>query len=167
LTEAIWAEGLPAAIKWPNDVLVEGKKVAGSLVECAARGDRVEYVILGVGVNVNVGHAALRTALGEAAHAATSLREAAGRAIDRNSFTVAFLALLDRWFRIYTQRGPDAVLAPWRDRDIVTGRRVQIREDGEAYEGRALGVNREGRLVVEEWRGVPRQVIAGEVRLLE
>ncbi|MBI4609266.1 MAG: biotin--[acetyl-CoA-carboxylase] ligase [Candidatus Rokubacteria bacterium] len=167
LTEAIWGEGLRAAIKWPNDVLVERKKVAGSLVECASAGGQVEYVILGVGVNLNVRREALRAALGDAAHAATSLREVARREIDRNAFAATFLALLDRWCRVYATRGPEAVLAAWRDRDILTGRRVEIRGDGERYEGRALGVNRDGRLVIEDIRGMPHQVVAGEVRLLD
>jgi len=167
LTEAIWAEGLQAAIKWPNDVLVERKKVAGSLVECASAGDHVEYVILGIGVNLNVRREALRNALGDAAHAATSLREVAGHEIDRNGFAATFLALLDHWFRAYAARGPEAVLAAWRDRDILTGRRVEIRGEGGDYEGRVLGVNREGRLVVEDIRGRLHQVISGEIRLFD
>ncbi len=167
LTEAIWAEGLPAAIKWPNDVLVEGKKVAGSLVECVTAGSRVEYVILGVGVNLNVRREALWAALGEAADGATSLREVARREVDRNTFAATFLTLLEKWFRVYAARGAQAVLAAWRDRDILTGRRVEIRGEGEPYEGWVLGVGREGRLVVEDARGTLRQVLAGEIRLLE
>lgn len=119
LTDVIWAEGLPAAIKWPNDILVKRKKVAGTLVECATAGDRVEYVVLGVGVNLNVTREVLRTALGQASHAATSLRELAGHEIDRNAFAATFLTLLERWFRIYVERGAEAVLAAWRDRDIL------------------------------------------------
>lgn len=167
LTEAIWAEGLEAAINWPNDILVERKKVAGTLVECAVQGDRVDYVILGVGVNLNVTREALRSALGEASHAATSLREVAGHPIDRNAFAATFLNCLDRWVQIYATRGPEAVLAASRDRDILTGRRIEIRGEGERYEGRVLGVNRDGRLVVEDFGGVVREVLAGEVRLLD
>ncbi len=167
LTEAIWAEGLPAAIKWPNDVLVERKKVAGTLVECATVDRAVEHVILGVGVNLNVSRAALRVALGEAGRAATSLREVAGRAIDRNAFTATFLNILDRWFETYAEHGPQPVLEAWRDRDILTGRRVEIRGDGEPYDGRVLGVNREGHLVVENGPGAAHEVLAGEVRLAD
>jgi BirA family biotin operon repressor/biotin-[acetyl-CoA-carboxylase] ligase len=167
LTEAIWAEGLHAAIKWPNDVLVDRKKVAGTLVECAGAGNRVEHVIVGVGVNLNVKHEALRAALGDAARAATSLREAAGREIDRNAFTATFLSLLDRWFRTYAERGPEALLAAWRDRDILIRRRVEVRGEGEPFEGRVIGVDGEGHLVVEDIRGATRQVVAGEVRPLD
>lgn len=167
LTEAIRAEGLPPAIKWPNDILVERKKVAGTLVECATAGDRVEYVILGTGVNLNVRREALRAALGDAAHAATSLREVAREKIDRNAFAATFLTLLERWFQVYVTRGPEAVLAAWRDWDILTGRRVEIRGEGETYGGRVLGVNREGHLVVEELRGTIHHVIHAEIRLAD
>src|SRR5262249_26233320 len=75
LADAIRALGLPVAIKWPNDVLIRGHKVA----EVAIAGDTVAHVILGVGVNLNVTQPALRAALGEAGRAATSLRDALGR----------------------------------------------------------------------------------------
>lgn len=167
LTDAIWTEGVPAAIKWPNDVLVERRKVAGTLTECSTAGDRVEYVILGVGVNLNVQREALRAALGEAAHAAISLREAAGREIDRNAFAATFLSLLERWLHVYVTRGPEAILTAWRDRDILVGRRVEIRAEEGTCAGRVLGVSRDGHLVVEETRGAAREVLGGEIRLLE
>jgi len=165
LTDAIQAEGLAPAIKWPNDVLVERRKVAGSLVECATSDRQVDWVILGVGVNVNVTRAALQAALGEASHAAGSLAEAARREIDRNAFAAAFLNLVDEWAQIYALQGPGPVLEAWRDRDILTGRRVEVRGDGTAYEGRVLGVDREGYLVVRDARGARRRVLDGEIRL--
>ena len=72
LSDAIRAEGVPAAIKWPNDILVEGRKVAGSFGVVAAAGDFVDYVILGVGVNVNVERRTLERGLGVAAVARLS-----------------------------------------------------------------------------------------------
>ena len=165
LTDAIQAEGLAPAIKWPNDVLVERRKVAGSLVECATSDRQVDWVILGVGVNVNVGRGALQAALGEASHAAGSLAEAARREIDRNAFAAAFLNLVDEWAQIYALQGPGPVLEAWRDRDILTGRRVEVRGDGTAYEGRVLGVDREGYLVVRDARGARRRGLDGEIRL--
>jgi len=167
LSDAIKAEGLDSTIKWPNDVLVDKKKVAGTLVEFATIDTRVDYVILGVGVNVNVTHDALRAALGSAGHAAGSLREAAGREIDRNRFAAAFLNHLDRWVKTYTTQGPDPLLAAWRDREILTGRRVEIRGEGATYQGRVLGVDREGHLLLRDPRGKRRRVLTGEVRLAD
>lgn len=165
LSDAIEAEGLRSAIKWPNDVLVEGKKVAGTLVEFATIDKRVEHVIIGVGVNLNVTRDALRAALGRSGLAAGSLSDAAGREIDRNAFAAAFLNHLARWVTTYRTRGADPLLAAWRDREILTGRRVEVRGEGAPYEGRVLGVDREGHLVLQDPRGKHHRVLAGEIRL--
>lgn len=119
LTDAIWAEGAPATITWPNDVLIEGRKVGGTLATYATGGDLVEYVILGAGVNLNVDEATLAAGLGPGAPGATSLRAVAGRPIDRNAFTAAFLNFLEKWWGICRKSGPDAVLAAWRERDSL------------------------------------------------
>jgi biotin-[acetyl-CoA-carboxylase] ligase BirA-like protein len=91
LVDSIREVGGKAGLKWPNDVLVRNRKVAGVRAEMTARGDSVDYIVLGVGVNLNVTHEALRTGLGETGRFATSLREALGRAVDRNAFTARFL----------------------------------------------------------------------------
>lgn len=167
LVDTIVGIGLPAAIKWPNDVLVDRGKVAGALVDLATSGERLEHVILGIGVNLNVSRADLRAALGDAGRAAGSLREALGREIDRNAFTAAFLTFLDRWLTTYRQVGEGAVLRAWRDRDILTGRRVEVREGTSVFEGRAIGVDAWGHLQVENSRGEILRVLAGEVRIVE
>lgn len=167
VTDAIRGLGLEAAIKWPNDVLVDRKKVAGTLVECATAGDRVEHVILGVGVNVNVTCEMLAGGLGAESRAAGSLRGAARREIDRNAFAAAFLGALDAWFRTYRDHGAKPILAAWLDRDIVGGRRVEVRGEAPPYEGRALGVNPQGYLIVRDPRGIRHRVATGEIRLLD
>jgi BirA family biotin operon repressor/biotin-[acetyl-CoA-carboxylase] ligase len=167
VVDAIKGLGLDPAIKWPNDVLVDRKKVAGALAECATRDDRIEHVILGVGVNLNVTREMLVAGLGAEARAAGSLRSAANHDIDRNAFAAAFLSALDAWFRLYRDYGSRRIVAEWRDHDIVGGRRIEVRGEAKPYEGRALGVNAEGYLVVREPRGTRRRVRSGEIRLLD
>jgi len=167
VVDAIKGLGIEAAIKWPNDVLVDRKKVAGTLVECATAGDRVEHVILGVGVNLNVTRDALAAGLGEESRAAGALRSAAGREIDRNAFAAAFLGALEAWFRTYRDHGARPILAAWLDRDIVGGRRVEVRGEARPWEGRALGVDQQGYLVVRDPRGIRHRVVTGEIRLLD
>jgi BirA family biotin operon repressor/biotin-[acetyl-CoA-carboxylase] ligase len=116
LCEAAWREGATAAIKWPNDVLLGGRKVAGSLVEYATRGDRVEHVILGVGANLNVDRRTLDAGLGARAPGAVALGEVTGREVDRNVFAATFLNRLEAWYRAWQARGTEAVLAAWRER---------------------------------------------------
>jgi BirA family biotin operon repressor/biotin-[acetyl-CoA-carboxylase] ligase len=157
----------PVAIKWPNDVLLRGKKVAGTRAEVVVRGEAVESVILGVGVNLNVSRQALRAALGDAARAAISVSEVLGQPVDRNAFAAAWLGALDTWVRVHHEQGAAALLRAWRDLDIVTGRRVEVREAARTYDGRALGVDGEGHLRVEDALGRLHTVVSGEVRLLE
>jgi len=168
VVDAVTELGLHAAIKWPNDVLVDGKKVAGTLVECAMRREAVDYVILGVGVNLNVTREELHAALGPAGRFASSLGALAGAVIDRNAFTATYLRALDEWIQIYEARGAPTILAAWRDRDILGGRRVDVREaDGSSYQGRVLGVDAGGALVVRDTRGSRHEVTTGEVRLAD
>jgi BirA family biotin operon repressor/biotin-[acetyl-CoA-carboxylase] ligase len=163
LCDAIWAEGVPAGIKWPNDVLVEGRKVAGSFVSFATAGDLVDYVILGTGVNLNVDRLALEGGLGPVAAGATSVREAAARPIDRNAFTATYLNTLEKWLDLYRGSGPTHLLQAWRERDLLAGRWVTVRDDPARFEGRVLGTNHEGQLVVQDARGEQHRVIAGEI----
>jgi len=165
LCDAIGGEGLEATIKWPNDVLVEGKKVAGVLAECATVETHIDYVMLGFGVNLNVTHKTLMTELGPSGHFAGSLADLAGREIDRNAFAAALLNHLFRWVATYRTDGPTAVVAAWRDRDILTGRRVEVRGEGSSYEGRVLGVDTQGCLLVRDSLGEVHRVLAGEIRL--
>jgi len=167
LDDAIDAEGVSSTIKWPNDVLVERKKVAGILVECATIDARIDYVIVGFGVNLNVGRPALVEALGPAAHAAGSLGDFVGREIDRNAFAAELLNDLAAWVEIARARGHAPLLAAWRDRDILTGRRVEVRGEGPSYEGRVLGIDTEGYLLLRDALGKRRRVLAGEIRLAD
>ena len=165
LVDVIEALGVPAAIRWPNDVLVGGKKVAGTLVDCGMRGSAVDYVILGVGVNVNVDTAALRNALGAAAGFATSLADVLGHEVDRNALLAAWLERLEAWHRRWKQEGPAALQKAWADRDILGGRRVEVRGDGTTFEGRVQGLSATGSLVVLDTLGRRHQITTEEVRL--
>jgi BirA family biotin operon repressor/biotin-[acetyl-CoA-carboxylase] ligase len=167
LTEAIWALGVPASVKWPNDVMIAGRKVAGARLDLGIEGDRVTYVVAGVGVNVNILREELEAGLGAAAGEATSLREALGRAIDRNAFAASFLNLLEKWLGLYRTAGPEAILAAWRDRDMLTGRRVAVNDRDARVVGGVAGVDRCGLLLVDDDGGIRHRVVSGPVRLLE
>ena len=115
LTEAVWALGVPAAVKCPNEILVRGRKVAGVRLDVSTVGDRVAHIVVGVTVNVNVVRGELEAGLGPAACATTSLREERGLPIDRNAFAASYLNLLEKWFRLYEAGGPETVVMVWRE----------------------------------------------------
>jgi BirA family biotin operon repressor/biotin-[acetyl-CoA-carboxylase] ligase len=167
LADSIRELGVTVGLKWPNDVLVHGRKVAGVRSETTARGDAVDYVVVGVGVNLNVTGEALRIGLGETAETATSLREALGHMVDRNAFTARFLTHLEERLDTYQAKGAPPLLAEWRDLDVVTGRRVEVREGPIVYTGRALGVDAKGHLRVKDTRKRVHTVVAGDVRLTQ
>lgn len=167
LSDAIWAEGVPAAIKWPNDILIDGRKVAGALAAYAVSGERIQWVILGVGVNLNCDRAALEATLGAKAAAAASVREAAGRLIDRNRFAATYLNCLEKWADLYDTSGADVVLAAWRARDALTGRRIMIDSEGISWRGRVLGANHHGGLVIEDEAGALHEVLTGRITRLD
>ena len=167
LADAIKELELHPAIKWPNDVLVNMKKVAGSLVECAIRGETVEFLVLGVGVNLNVSGESLRHALGEAAASATSVSEAVGHEIDRNAFAASYLNRLEDWALSYRKSGAAPILEAWRTRDILTGRRVAVGGGEARYDGRVLGVNDEGQLIVQDTLGGRHVILTEAIRVLD
>lgn len=167
LADAIKTFGASPAIKWPNDVLVDGKKVGGALSECAVRGEHTDYVILGIGVNLNVEPAVLTAALGPGGRFASSLAAVVGREIDRNAFAAAWLNHLDGWVRRWREEGPAAILAGWRDRDILTGRRVEIRGGAGTFTGRVVGIDTGGGLLVRDTLGRPYVITSEEVRVLD
>jgi BirA family biotin operon repressor/biotin-[acetyl-CoA-carboxylase] ligase len=158
------ALGIQPAIKWPNDVLVEGRKVGGSLTECVLRGEAVDFLVLGVGVNLNVSAESLRRGLGEAATTAISLATAIGREVDRNAFAVSYLNRLDEWALRFRNGGPRSILEAWRDLDILTGRRVTVRSADASYIGRVLGLTDEAQLVVQDSLGRHHVVLTEEIR---
>jgi BirA family biotin operon repressor/biotin-[acetyl-CoA-carboxylase] ligase len=166
LAEAVEAEGVRAGLKWPNDVLVGGRRVGATFVEWAPGADGFQWAILTVGVNLNIDAEALRIGLGGDAERATSLRAAVGHAVDRNRFAARLLNHLAAWIEVWRQQGPDPILTAWRRRDVLAGRSVVIRSRGAAHDRRVLGVNRRGHLVVEDPAGGAYEVASGDVRLV-
>jgi BirA family biotin operon repressor/biotin-[acetyl-CoA-carboxylase] ligase len=167
LTEAIWALGVPAGVKWPNDIVVRGRKLAGARLDVSTVGDRVAHIVVGVGVNVNVLRAELEVGLGPAAADATSLREELGRPVDRNAFAASYLNQLEKWHRLYEANGPETVVMVWRERDVLTGRRVSIQGVDAPFVGTVCGVDAGGFLVVEDAAGNRRTIVSAAVRPLD
>ncbi len=153
--------GLKPDLRWPNDVLIDDKKVCGILTEMNAEPTRVRYLVLGVGINVN--QASFPASLPEA----TSLRIAAGRPFSRVELTRALLQSLDRQYRAFRVRtGPQQVIQGFEQRSSsARGRRVRVEEDG-GYEGVSAGLDARGFLLVRTENGT-RTVLSGGVRLIE
>lgn len=138
-------------IKWPNDVQIDGRKVAGILPEALWAGERLLGVVLGIGVNVRIDFSA--TAL---ADTAVSLEKVLGRRLERAQLLETLLAKIDGW---HQQLAGDALFASWKSRLNMLGSRVKVG----ALEGIALDVLPDGSLLVQDAARAVKIVEAGEV----
>ncbi len=154
------ATGLRPAIKWPNDVLLGGRKVAGILTEMDSEMERVHHVIAGIGVNLN----APRTAFPpELRGKAGSLRLATGRRVDRAAFTGRLLAALEARYGRFVAKGFGSVRAEWESYSCLTGREVRVAAADGELAGRVLGLDDDGALRLARAGGGVVRVVAGEV----
>lgn len=151
--------GLFAEIKWPNDVLVSGEKVAGVLAEAYWQGERLTAVILGVGVNASA-HAIPREA--PLNFPATDLETHVGRPVNRLDLLHDILATLIRWKkRLYS----DLFMSAWDSNLAFKGRRVAVLQDEQTMEGTLVGLNPDGSLRLELAGGAIHAVLFGEIQL--
>ena len=152
--------GLSPGIKWPNDVLLGGRKVAGILVEMDAEVERVHHVIAGIGVNLNAPETAFPPALRAKAG---SLRLATGRRVDRAAFTGRLLAALEARYGRFVARGFSSVRAEWEAYSVLTGAEVRVASPEGELAGRVLGLDDDGALRLRRPGGGVVRVVAGEV----
>lgn len=161
---ALEREGLDARIKWPNDVLLDGRKVCGILTEIEAEADRVSFVVVGIGVNLN---STLEHFPAELHDKATSVVLASGRRVDRARFAARLLAELERRYEGFREHGFAALAAEWESRSDMLGREICVSAGGEELGGICLGIDSDGALLLkEEGREAPRRVLAGDVSVI-
>jgi len=151
--------GMAPGLKWPNDVQIGGRKVAGILMELDAEVERVHAVVAGIGVNVN-----LVELPDELAATATSLRLATGAPVDRAAFTGRLLGALEERYRRFLASGFAAMRSDWEACSALTGKEVRVTAPEGEVAGRVLGVDDDGALRLAGPRGEVR-VVAGEVTL--
>ena len=163
LRRAIQSEtGLKPEIKWPNDILVGGKKVAGILTELSAELDRVKHVILGIGVDVNLGANEFPA---ELRRLATSLKIESGRAISRPELAAAVLRELDFDYARICAGKFTAVADEWQAHCATIGREVTIQIGGRRIRGRAESLDDDGALLVRTEHGHLERITGGDVTM--
>lgn len=155
--------GLKPAIKWPNDLLLNGCKVAGLLNEMNAESDLVGFVVLGIGINLNMEAAQfpddLRTP-------ATSLLLAGGRPVSRMAFAVRLLTALDAEYARFRQVGFGPVRAEWSRRCNAFGRQVSVSSGGQTLQGPFAGIDHDGALLLTLSDGRLERIMSGDVTVL-
>ncbi len=144
--------GLNAELKWPNDVLIEGRKVCGILAEMDAEMDVVNFVNVGIGINAN-------TSIPQFEKTATSLADVLGRKVPRKEFLSALIAEIERWLPLLM--GAE-LLEEWKRLSVTLNRGVRIISLGEEMTGQAIDIDATGALVVEGKDGSLRSVLVGD-----
>ena len=154
--------GLECDLRWPNDVLLNGKKCCGLLTELSAEGDRVRHVIAGIGVNVNQAEMP-----SELAAIATSLRLAAGREHSREALLGEVLRQTDHYTALLVERGAAAVVELFsRASSYARGKRVIVLDGAAGMAGVTAGLTPAGTLLLRRDDGAIVPVVAGSVRPL-
>jgi len=162
LCDALRQAGVAAGIKWPNDVLASGRKIAGVLTELAAEPEQVHWVVVGAGVNVNARREDFPEELrGEA----TSVLIERGQPAPRALLAAACFTALEDWVDRHAEEGFAPIRAAWRERSVTLGREVVVKEASRELTGVAEDIDDAGALLVRTRAGVER-VLAGDVALL-
>lgn len=162
-TVAEFVDAGAVAIKWPNDVLLSGLKTSGILMELVAEATRVENLILGIGVNLNVDRA---TFPDEFRHLATSLASHRGSRVDRIAFACRLYGNLETVLDVCAERGFDALRSRFNDRFTMRGRRVRVlQQNGEELTGTAVGIDAHGALRLATSPSEEVRVVAGDVTM--
>ena len=148
--------GLSSMIKWPNDILINKKKVCGILTEMKAEQDKVDFVILGIGVNAAVPADNLPKG-------AASLFKESGNEFTKVGLAKSILESLERHIALFKENGFSGIREEWRDYSATLGHHVRIHCHDEKIEGQALDVDKDGALVVRLDSGIQRRILSGDV----
>ncbi len=147
-------------IKWPNDILVRGQKIAGILTESSCESDRILFVILGVGVNLNFSKELMSETI---RNKATSLLTLTQKPVDRQAFTCGLIQNLDRCYGTLEGSGFVGIRRRWEGYFQLQGKKVTVEMPDGQISGKAVGIDMDGALIIEGEGGDQERILAGDV----
>lgn len=167
LTETLNKQGSDAEVKWPNDILINKRKIAGILSQMQSTGEDVDFVVVGIGANLNMTREEIENEMGgEVAEIATSLQEALGHEVDRVKLIANLIEQIELWYKKLLRDGTSVVIKGWMERWRAVNSKVLVKCNGETIQGIATGVDENGHLIVEKDDGRTEKVVAGDVILI-
>lgn len=155
--------GLPALIKWPNDVLISDKKIAGILTEISSDMDRIDYMVIGLGVNVNTQAADFPI---DIENLATSVRIASGNKVSRVALLRNILESIDACYTEFQTKGFSPIMNRWHQYNNIIGQRVTVDVLGTRFIGKVENVDDDGVLMLRTDEGDLRRIFSGDVNRL-
>lgn len=151
--------GLDSSIKWPNDIVMNGKKICGILTEMSAELEHIHYVVIGIGINANI-----REFPEEIREKATSLYLESGETVVRSRVIAAVMKAMNRYYQVFVESGDlSGLLEEYEEHLVNRGREVLVLAPGGEYRGTSLGIDKTGELLVQLKDGTVNHVVSGEV----
>jgi BirA family transcriptional regulator, biotin operon repressor / biotin---[acetyl-CoA-carboxylase] ligase len=153
---------LQPQIKWPNDILINGKKVTGILTELQAESDKINSIIIGIGMNVNhsIDHFP-----DEIQSIATSLAIEQGAQLSRAKVVQTILERMESLYTLYMKEGFTPIKLLWESYAVSIGKRIRARTINGTIEGTALGITAEGVLKIEDQAGIVHQIYSADIEV--
>lgn len=151
---------VPVRIKWPNDITVNGKKLAGILTQASTEIDVLDYVVVGLGVNVNIAEEEFPDDLRDSA---TSLLIETGATHPRIGMLRLYLEAFEEWYDRFRQSGFPPVLERWKELSDVIGRQVSVHIFNRRHTGEVLDVDPDGALILRDREGVLQKIVSGDI----
>jgi BirA family biotin operon repressor/biotin-[acetyl-CoA-carboxylase] ligase len=155
--------GLMAEIKWPNDIYVNGKKAGGILTEMKTAGNRVRFLAVGIGVNVNM---PLNLLDSNIRPFSTSLKAEKGEPVNRMGLLKEILQEMEKQYKILLAGNKEALISKWLEMNSTVGRNIRVQIRDRTISGMAEGINQEGGLIIKIASGKSETVCAGDVTII-
>ncbi len=148
--------GLETQIKWPNDVFIHNRKLGGILTEMNAEVDKVNFVVIGIGLNVNNDKKSLVAQ-------ATSLKEQAGEPVSRILLLQELLRRIENNYLLLEDKGSQVIIDKWRNFSLTLGKRVKVYCQNKHIEGQAVDIDKDGGLLIRKDSGLMQKVFSGDI----
>ena len=151
---------IKSQIKWPNDILINEKKVCGILTEMSAELDIINWVVVGIGINVNIDHREFPEDIQENT---ISLKEASGKEVLRVKLVQTFLQEFEKYYEILKRREFSSILKEWKLCSHTLGRKIRVDMGERIITGEAVDINEEGALILKKEDGELVEIISGTI----
>jgi BirA family biotin operon repressor/biotin-[acetyl-CoA-carboxylase] ligase len=152
---------LNVSIKWPNDILVNGKKIAGILTEMSTEMDAIDYIVVGLGLNVNTPRFP-----DDITEKATSIFIETGKHFPRAKFIQEYLKWYEEYYEIFKKSGFEPVIKRWKELTDMIGKRITVEMISKKYAGEVQDIDKDGVLILKDNKGNSHRIIFGDVTLM-
>jgi BirA family biotin operon repressor/biotin-[acetyl-CoA-carboxylase] ligase len=159
VAKTITTYGVQATIKWPNDVRVNGKKIAGILLESEGEGPTSTYVVVGIGINLAID---LKQLSAELQTTSTSLLNEIHQAVDYHKFLQTFFRIFEHSYVVYQEQRFSNIIAEWKTYADTLGKQVKIQTIAETVQGTAVDVDESGFLLLRTIEGELKKILSGD-----